>query len=231
MGDTPNTSSSCVQLAVFDYDGTCISGQSGALFAIYLNHRHYLGFHRGFRLSWWGVRYKLHLPYRQNEAREVIFDALSQCPREEIQKIMVDFHDESLLPRYRPQAIKEIERRHREGCVTVLVSATFNTIAQCAQKVLRTDEVIATDMEIDSEGHYTGKVSGEVTEGAAKPRAIKQWADKVYGPRKWEIAYAYGDHFSDEAMLSAARKGYAVTPDKTMRKIARRCGFTILNWK
>ena len=231
MGAAPNIEpGKRIQLAVFDYDGTCIDGQAGALFSVYLFKHGYLGLLRGFRLGWWGARYKLHLPYRQDEAREVIFDALQQYTPAQIQQIMVDFHNEVLIHRYRKEAIVEIAKRKKEGCVTVLVTATFETIARCAQQVLGTDDVIATRMEIE-DGRFTGKVQGDVTQGDEKPRAVQKWADAAFGPGTWEIAYAYGDHFSDSAMLGSAREGFAVTPGKTMRSVAKRDGYSVLDWK
>lgn len=231
MGEAPKEDKKRVQLAVFDYDGTCIDGQSGALFSLYLFRHNYLGVATGLRLGWWGARYKLHLPYRQDEAREVIFSALSRYSPEEIRQIMVDFHNEVLIRRYRKEAIAEVAKRKREGCVTVLVSATFEVIALCAQEVLGTDAVIATKMEVDPEGNYTGRVEGDVTQGSEKPRAVKEWADGAFGPDNWEVAYAYGDHFSDYAMLKTAKHGYAVTPGQTLERAAKREGFPILEWK
>ena len=114
---------------------------------------------------------------------------------------MVDFHNEVLIKRYRKEAIAEVAKRKREGCITVLVSATFEVIALCAQEVLGTDAVIATKMEVDPEGNYTGRVEGDVTQGSEKPRAVKEWADGAFGPGNWEVAYAYGDHFSDYAVM------------------------------
>ncbi len=110
MGEAPKEDKKRVQLAVFDYDGTCIDGQSGALFSLYLFRHNYLGVATGLRLGWWGARYKLHLPYRQDEAREVIFSALSHYSPAEIRQIMVDFHNEVLIKRYRKEAIAEVAR-------------------------------------------------------------------------------------------------------------------------
>lgn len=44
------------------------------------------------------------------------------------------FHDEVLLPRYRAKAREEVARRRAEGCVTLLVSATFKAMADVAAR-------------------------------------------------------------------------------------------------
>lgn len=220
-----------VRLAVFDYDGTIIDGQSGSLFSRYLLARRLISIRTGNRLLWWGARYKLHLPYRQDEARELIFRDLGAHSREEALGIMRRFHDEVLVPLCRADAREEIRRRHDEGCVTLLVSATFQEIAREAAEDLGFDGYAATRMELDANGRFTGRVDGEVVAGEGKCRAVKAWADARYGEGGWVVEYAYGDHFSDAPLLRLARHCFAVDPGKTLRSQAKRNGWPVLNWK
>lgn len=224
-------SSTKTQLAVFDYDGTIISGQSGSLFSRYLLKHGLISKKTIGRLFWWGTRYTLHLPYRQDEARELIFRDLGIHTYEQARQIMLDFHDEVLKPRYRQAAIEEVKRREAEGCTTLLVSATFYEIAKAAVDYLGMDNVIATHMELDENGHFTGLVKGEVTAAAEKLRVATAWANENLGEGAWELAYAYGDHFTDESLLAAAKQCFAVTPGFTLRKIAYRRHWPVLNWR
>ncbi|WP_246824662.1 HAD family phosphatase [Olsenella sp. HMSC062G07] len=223
--------SALVRLAVFDYDGTMISGQSGALLSRWLIARGMLSPLRALRLGWWGARYFLHLPYRQDEAREQIFGALSDRTPQEIRRIMHEFHDTVLLKRYRQEAIDEVRRRREEGCVTLLVSATFRDIARAAARVLGVDGFVATDMEQDADGNYTGNVSGTVVAGPEKTRAVAAWADEHVGKGRWTIAYSYGDHHSDQDLMTASEKAYAVCPGKTLKHVASRRNWDVLDWK
>lgn len=219
------------RLAVFDYDGTSIDGQSGLLFSLYLWHRGLVSVPRAAALVWWGVRYKLHLPQRQDEAREIIFASLSGLDAEDVDKIMHEFHNEVLLPRYRPQAVAEVKRRHEEGCVTLLVSATFEPIAADAAEALGVDAHIATDMEKDANNRYTGRVRGPVVQGYAKVAVVRRWADEHFGRGNWVLSYAYGDHHTDEELLASAGRAYAVCPGPTLRKEAHERGWDILDWE
>lgn len=219
-----------VRLAVFDFDGTCIQGQSGFLFSTYLRKRGYVSFKNAARLVWWGFCYVFHLPHRQETPREIIFAGLSSHTPEEVRKIMHDFHDEVLVPRYRPKAEAEVRARKAQGCVTLLVSATFWDIAECAADRLGVDGFVATTMEQDARGNYTGRVSGVVTEGNEKPRAVARWASERYGADGWTIEYAYGDHHSDEALLELAQHPVAVSPGKTLAKTAKQRGWKTVDW-
>ncbi|MDO4538279.1 MAG: HAD family hydrolase [Coriobacteriales bacterium] len=224
--DSPQVQS----VAVFDYDGTCIDGQSGSLLARWLLRKGYLSPRTSAKLAWWGARYKFHMPYRQEEARELIFGALEERSPEEVDRILTAFHNEILLPRYREEAVREVALRHSEGCATVLISATFYEIAREASKYLHTDGFVATRMELDDQGNFTGKVLGDVIVGEAKVQVAREWADERFGAEGWNLSYAYGDHHSDKELLEAADHPFAVTPGPTLKKVAQRKGWTILDW-
>lgn len=218
-------------LAVFDYDGTCIDGQSGALIAMWLERNGYLSPYTALGLAWWGFRYKLHLPYRQERARELMFRDLGKMPHDEVVDLMVRFHDEVLADRIRPQAVQEIARLKEEGCVVVLVSATYKAIAREAAEQLDVDGFVATQMEVDEQGHYTGRVMGDVIAGQYKVDTAANWANEHLGENAWYLAYAYGDHHTDTKLLAAAEHPFAVSPGPTLKKKAEKRGWTILDWK
>ena len=217
-------------VAVFDFDGTSIDGQSGALFTRYLHQGHLMSARRLARLVWWGARYKLHLPYRQDEARELVFGALAGRSAAEVDALMGRFHDEVLAPLYRPQALEEVARCHARGLVVLLVSATFEPIAALGARALGADGFVATRMERDAAGGYTGHVDGPVVAGAEKYRAAARWCDERFGPGGWSLEAAYGDHHSDADLLGHARRPYAVCPGKALAAAARRGGWSTLDW-
>lgn len=219
------------KIAVFDFDGTCINGQSGSLFACYLFLRGYLKPLRALRLGWWGLRYELNLPCRQDEAREVVIEALGKFSADQVDQIMGEFHDKVLMKHYRPAALEEVARRKEEGCTTLLVSATFRSIAQRAAAHLGVDGYIATTMERDAQGEFTGRVEGSVVAGPEKTAVVRSWADEHIGAGKWDLAYAYGDHRTDIDLLSHARHAFAVRPDRSLRKEAVRQRWDILDWR
>ncbi len=226
----PTSDAQKTQVAVFDFDGTSVDGQSGALFTTYLLRHRIMTLGRALTLGVWGLRYKLHLPYRQSEARELVFGALTQMEAADVDKIMRQFHDDVLLPRYRKAALAEVARRRKEGVVTLLVSATFEPIAQAAAKKMGVDACIATKMEKDPQGNYTGEVEGNVLAGDEKYRAVEAWCNKNLGQGAWELAYAYGDHHTDEDLLAHAREAFAVCPGNTLKPVAKRNGWHILDW-
>ena len=219
-----------VRIAAFDYDDTIVDGQSGFLLARYLRKHGLLTVSSLARLAWWGVRYKLKLPHRQAEAREAVFTSLRDWEPARAAELAERFHDEVLLPRVRKDAVAEIERRRAEGCFLLIVSASFSCIIRPACERLSMDGFVATSMERRADGAYTGRVAGTVTEGPEKARAIRRFADERFGPGAWELACAYGDHHSDVDLLSRAKEAFAVCPGSTLRPIAKKRGWQILDW-
>ncbi len=218
------------QVAAFDLDGTSVRGQSGSLFTRYLLAHSLIKKRWVAELIWWGVRYKLHLPYRQSEAREAVFKSLQEFTAEDVDQLMVCFHDEVMVPRYRPQALAEVSRLRAEGVETLLVSATFYAIAEAAACTMGVDAFLATAMERDENGRYTGLVDGPVLADREKYLAVARWCDERYGKDGWELVCAYGDHYSDRDLLSHATNPCAVCPDQSLKKCAKKYGWTILDW-
>ena len=229
--DRRDVSDGRARLAVFDLDGTLLDGQSGTLVLRYLLRRRLISGKAGSKAAWWGVRYKLHLPFRQSEVREIIFEELRALPFERIEQIMRDFHDEVMVPLYRVDGRAELRRRHEAGEFTVIVSATFDVIAQAACAYLGADAALATHMERDAQGRYTGRVLGEVTAGPEKVRRVREFADGRFGANGWHVVRAYGDHYTDLPLLEMAESCFAVDPGPTLRREAERRGWPQLEWK
>lgn len=220
------------KIAVFDFDGTLINAQSGTEFAKFLFFHHYIGPWTVTRIIWWGLRYTLHLPHDQNAVRKIFIRGLSKrYTKDEVWAMMQAFHTERLKRRYRALGLKKVKEMKEEGYTCLLASATFEGVAHAACTYAGLDAYVATKLEENEFGHYTGGVVGDVVEGPGKLAAIKAWADKTYGPHAWEIEYAFGDHHSDRELLGAARHPVAVNPGQVLKKTAKKHRWPIVAWR
>ncbi len=230
VSDEKSSDDNKTKIAVFDFDGTCTDVQSGLLFSRYLLHHGYFKPRTVRRLLMWAFRYAMHMKRDENEPREAIFAELSDLTSNQIDELMIKFHDEKVLSNYRPEALEEIKQLKDEGYTVLLVSATFSPIARRAGEVLGIENILATEMEKDKDGRYTGKVLGPAVVGEEKTRAVERWANDHIGKGKWIIAKAFGDHYSDADILNASREGYAVSPGGTLKRIAKKNDWKILDW-
>ena len=219
------------EIAVFDFDGTCISGNSPVLLVRYLLKKGQVRTSVLLRILTWGIAYKLHLPQNEAWVRSLVFSSFDGMPEEEADAEMYKFYDEWIVPRIRPKALQVMREHIAAGRDIWIVSATFDPIIVRAKRDIPYDHHVATDMKLDEHGCYTREVKGKPVEGAEKLRQIKEHADQIYGKDSWKLAYAYGDHYSDAPLLAASEHPAAVTPGPTLQHHAEKEGWQVLDWR
>jgi len=219
-----------VQVAVFDFDGTSIEGSSPSWLVNRLIFTHKIKPLTSLKIGLWAIAYKWHLPQNESWVRGQVFTAFEGKSKQEVDQYLRDFYDEWIERRFRPKADEAMRQRAEEGCHVVIVSATFEPIVLRAMESHPFHHEISTRMKVAVDGTYTREVDGRPIEGEEKLIALKHWCDGHYGEGNWELAYAYGDHHSDEPLLAAAKHPFAVTPNTGMTKIAKRRHWPILDW-
>lgn len=219
-----------VEIAVFDFDGTSISGNSPVILVRYLRDKKMLKKRVLTRIIFWALRYKLRLPQDESWVRGAVFSAFEGKKREEVDAFLEDFYDNYLEKLFRKKADEEINKHRAAGREVWAVSATFEPLIwQCMKHHAFTQE-FATRMAVDDKGRYTTQVEGAPIEGEEKVICVREYANKIYGEGNWVISHAYGDHHSDRMLLKAAQHAYAVTPDRPLRRTAKEQGWDILEW-
>ncbi len=220
-----------VQLAVFDFDGTSIAGNSPVMLVRFLARRNMLRPSVLLRIVSWAVAYKLRLPQNESWVRSLVFSAFEGRPVQEVDHFLADFYDEVVAPRFRPEADAAMRKHAQAGHVVLVISATFEPIVLRAMQGHPFESQISTRMQVAPDGTYTRKVEGLPVEGVQKLVAVKEFGNAHFGEGNWELAYAYGDHHSDAALLSAAKHAFAVDPDNPLSRAARKQGWPVLDWE
>lgn len=218
------------ELAVFDFDGTSITGNSPVLLVRHLMEKKLLQKRVLARILLWGAAYKLRLPQNESWVRGLVFSAFEGKPKEQVDRFLRDFYDGSIAERFRDQADAAMRQHRAAGRHVVVVSATFEPIVLRAMEGHPIDFQISTRMRVADDGSYTREVEGLPVEGAEKLAAVTRFADERFGAGRWVIADAYGDHHSDRTVLAAARRPHAVDPDRPLMRTARRLGWDVLDW-
>lgn len=230
LNKNTETSQAKVCLAVYDFDGTCIDGNSPVMLVLHLMKDGLLSFRQGFDIGLWALRYKFRMPQNESSVRRKVFRPFEGKPAAEVDEYLRLFYDEVVANRWRESAIRSMEARVAEGCFVMVVSASWQAIIDRACENKPFHRGFATRMIVDNAGRYTRQVDGLPVEGVEKLRVIERFADEEFGAGNWELTYAYGDHHSDRPLLNAARHAYAVTPDKPLRRYARANNLPILDW-
>lgn len=217
------------KLAVFDFDGTIIPDQSGLQIAKYLAKSKVYNRRTVAKLLFWGFRYKAHLPYREKTARELIFQAFENEKAEHVNQFIDDFYEKHFEDSVRLSLIDLAEQFKDDGCEIIILSGAFTSTLGSFARRHDFMHIVGTVMEVDDDGNYTGKVFGECVAGDEKIKQLKEYANKIFGENNWEIEYAFADHYTDRDLLDLANQAYAVDPDKTLRRHAKKQNWQILD--
>lgn len=157
-----------VQVAAFDFDGTCIQGNSPVMLVRYLVRRRMLSPSVVARILSWAFAYKTRLPQNEAWVRGLVFRAFAGRPVAEVNGFLRDFYDQVIDRRFRADAEAEMAAHEAAGHAVVCVSATFEPIIAAAMERRPIQYAIATRMRVDFQGNYTDEVEGEPIEGPEK---------------------------------------------------------------
>ena len=210
-----------VSLALFDFDGTLIPGDSVVDYLRFARKSRAVSAREFIRAVWAAVQYKCK---RMTDA-ESKSAALAFRKRHDpayLDRLDRDFVEQILLPKVYAEGKKRMDMHRREGKKLVLVSASTENYMRFVAEALGFDVLLATPIEPD--GAIKRNCKGE-----AKVGRIKAWIDENclivdYGP-----SYAYGDSKSDLPMLRIVGHPVQVNPKKKLRKAAP--DMDVLHWK
>ena len=121
---------------------------------------------------------------------------------------------------------KQLHLQRRRGLVPAFVSGSLPEILAPLSRELMVSHIIATNLEVSSQGFYTGAIIQPQTIGLGKAKAIGRFlAQRSADPA---ACHAYGDDISDVPMLDAVGHPHAVIGDPSLATHARERGWDII---
>ena len=95
-------------------------------------------------------------------------------------------------------------------------------------KELDIDLVICTELEVDSEGLFTGKVIQPLCYAEGKLERSKRAAERL--DFSLEDSYFYTDSITDVPLIEAVKEPVIVNPDKKLKRLAKERGWRVEAW-
>ena len=205
-GDRPGSGNgrdreSCVELALFDLDGTITNRDTFAGFLKFIKGRPRFyagvaclipvvaGFFLGLIPAW-----------RAKELMSMFF--FRGMDADELERLGVRYSREKLPGIVRPQALERIEWHKAQGHTIIVVSASIDLwIKEWCRS--RGAGLIATKLEVKG-GRITGRFLTRNCSGKEKVKRIEAEVDLA----RFDRIYAYGDSSGDRAMLGLADERY-----------------------
>lgn len=158
--------------------------------------------------------------------RDALADLIKGWEVSKVKRIVAETVHDQIDPLVYREALELIKRHQANGREVVIVSASAADIVEPIAALLGADAVIASQLKT-KKGFYTGDVTFYAF-GDAKAESIRDMAER----RGWDLSksYAYSDSLTDAPMLDAVGFGFAVNPDRTMRKAAVHHGWGLLRF-
>lgn len=196
-------------LALFDFDGTLIPGDSIVAFVRYARQAGAMGRGEYLRVLCATVKYLLRgMTDAEIKTRSLRF--LRALPQDEREKLAQNFVREILLPQVYQGGAEEIARQRQAGRIVLLVSASTENYMQYVSQALGFDGLLCTPMGED--GAVRDNCKGE-----GKVRRVREWLARQGVEADWEASFAFGDSKSDRFMLAAVGHPVLVNPRKELK--------------
>ncbi|MCR6711907.1 MAG: HAD-IB family hydrolase [Demequina sp.] len=164
---------------------------------------------------------------KTNRLRDALAELIRGWDVERLNEILDETLHEYIDPVVFEEALELIHAHHELGRDVVIVSASAEEVVRPIAALLGADAVIATRMTVE-DGHFTGEIDFYAF-GENKAVAMAELAAE----RGYDLArsYAYSDSITDMPMLQAVGHGYAVNPDRALRREALENGWGILRFR
>jgi len=208
-------------LALFDFDGTLIKGDSVITYLRTARRLRALSGGEFLKACLAAVKYKMgKMTEEAAKARALSFRQHMQADR----RIAMDafFASDELIPRVFPEGRARLEYHRQQGHLVLLESASTSNYMNIVASMLPVDGLLCTQISDD------GKV-GKNCKGEEKIRRIQAYLQEQGLKADFENSYAYGDSKSDLPMLRLCGHPTLVNPKAALKKAAG--DMPMVQWK
>ena len=211
--------------AFFDVDNTMMVGASIFHFARGLAARKFFTTADLAGFAWQQLKFRIggrETSYSTTTGRDTALSFVAGRPVAEITSLGEDIYDELMADRIWT-GTRALAQMHLDAGQRVwLVTATPVELALIIARRLGLTGALGTVAE-SVEGHYTGRLVGEILHGPAKAHAVRALA--ATEGLDLRRCTAYSDSVNDVPMLSAVGTAVAVNPDSELRDVAKERGW------
>lgn len=150
--------------------------------------------------------------------------------RSELATVAASFAEKTIMTNVYPGALEAIAHDRAAGRRLVMATASYRLYVEAIAEQLGFDDVVATNSLTGLDDRVIARVDGENCYGPAKLRMIRAWMEHEGIAREDSHIRFYSDHASDEPVLAWCDEPFAVNAHDRLRRLAKRRGWTIVDW-
>ena len=216
-----------MRAALFDMDRTLIRRETGTL---YVRYQHEIGEATRrdlLRVLYWVTQYTLGVI----DAPAVAAKAALQL--EGTSEMAMATRCDDWFRRYVERHVCDLGRRavehHRaQGDLLAIVTGASPYAAHPLARRLGIPHVVASELEVDGRGMFTGRFVSPLCYGGGKIVRAKRLAE-AHGFALEESTF-YSDSYTDLPLLEAVREPVVINPDPRLERVAKKRGWRIEAW-
>jgi HAD superfamily hydrolase (TIGR01490 family) len=213
--------------ALFDLDRTLVRKETASLYVRYQRERGEATWRDLARVLYWVGQYTLGVIDAPVVAARALADFAGMS-----ETVLSARCDEWFASHVEPHIADEgraavLRHRERGDILAIVTGATPYTARPLARR-LRIDHIVASELEIDSRGRFTGRPLGPFCIGEGKVARTEALARDL-GFRLDEATF-YSDSLTDLPLLERVRTPIAVNPDPRLARVAARRGWEVQRW-
>ncbi len=139
-----------------------------------------------------------------------------------------DWFQTDVVPHVSDEARRTVARHRDSGDLCAIVTGASRYSAEPLARVLEIPHVIATELECDDAGLFTGRHVPPLCYGHGKIERTQKLAEER--GFALEEASFYTDSISDLPLLEVVKTPVVVNPDPRLRRVAKKRGWRIEIW-
>ncbi len=212
--------------AFFDFDGTIYKGVIAFDFVKFAFGKRVIKYSEALSLSKF-IYYYLLDKFNLAERRIInnrIYQSIKGRNSKELASASEKFFAQNSGKNFYKNVLEIIKWHKSKNHKVIIVTSALREIIGPAKKLLRADDIIATEVETRN-GIYTGVIK-ELPIGDNRIISVRNYCKKHN--INMEKSYAYSDHFSDIPLLESLGNAIATNPDKRLLKYAADKGWKII---
>lgn len=216
-----------VRAALFDMDRTLLRIETASL---YVRHQWQIGeatWKDMARALFWVGQYTLGV-LDVSKAATLALAPLKGVPEILLSSRCDDWFRLRVEPHITDAGRLAVAHHRAAGDICAIVTGATSYSARPLARLLAIDHLVATELEVDAEGRFTGRPSPPLCYGEGKVERASRLSREL-GFRLEEATF-YSDSISDLPLLERVAAPVCVNPDLRLRRVANRRGWRIERW-
>lgn len=221
-----------MKVAIFDFDGTLYKKET---FTLLMNHLkehpvygpRYKSFYRSILAPYIGYKMRVYPEGKmKRQLMQRYLRAFSGLTKNELEEYFAEVAKE-MKEDFNKEVISKLRNHVENGDYVMIVSGAFTPLLQAAVEEFHilVDEIIGTEVPLQNGLLDVHTTIDHVQAERKTERIYENLKDKQID---WDNSYAYGDSYSDLAVLKIVGNPVAVCPDDKLKVVANKNKWEII---